>query len=244
VQLTVDIGNSRVKTAIFEEDKMISNQTSNADFVQLIKDLVEENPNIKSIIISTVRASFDTDKIQFSEDIYRIVLNHETALPIQNRYESRETLGNDRLALAVGATVHFPLSNCLVIDSGTCLTMDVINDKNQFLGGTISPGIQLRLNSMHDGTANLPDIEFDHFIPDQIGKNTINGMKSGAVNGLLNEIRGTISTLNKEFDNLKVIITGGDAKLFDNELKSGIFADPNLVLRGLNKILLYNLANS
>lgn len=241
MQLAVDIGNSRIKSALFNNNKLISSQVSDLDAVYVIKNYVDENPEINAIIISSVRKSIDPNLIPIPESIHHIMLDHETPLPIKNNYESPETLGHDRLALAVGATVHSPSCNCLVVDAGTCLTMDIIDDKGQYLGGTISPGIQLRLNSMHSGTANLPEIMFDHVLPEQIGRDTIKCMKSGAVNGLINELRGTIKVLDTQFDNLQIIFTGGDAKIFDNELKSGIFADPNLLLRGLNQILLYNI---
>jgi len=241
VQLAVDIGNSRIKTALFSNDELISNQISDLHDVNLIKSQFDENAGINAIIISSVQKSPHLYFNQIPKNIYTVLLDHETLLPIISQYESPETLGHDRLALAVGATVLCPSSNCLVVDAGTCLTMDIIDEKGHFLGGTISPGVQLRLNSMHKGTANLPEIKFDYTLPEQIGRDTVSCMKSGAVNGLINEFRSTIKVLESQFDNLQIIFTGGDAKIFDKELKSGIFADPNLLLRGLNKILLYNI---
>ena len=244
MQLCVDIGNTLVKTGLFEGFNLIESQVFNEEPVYVIKEIYEQHPEIEAIIISSVRKSLDIELIPIPETIHHILLDDETPLPILNRYESPKTLGRDRIALAVAAAAKFPKQNCLIIDAGTCLTMDIVNEMNEYLGGTISPGIKLRLKSLHDGTANLPLIDFDGLVPEIIGKDTQSCMKSGSVNGMLNEINGAISRFEKEFDSLNIILTGGDSKLFDNELKSGIFADPKMVLRGLNQILLYNIEKS
>jgi type III pantothenate kinase len=243
VQLAVDIGNTRVKCGLFNAHEALEEFVSDKEPVYVIKDIYEQNQGIKAIIISSVRKSVDAELIPIPETIHHVVLDSDTPLPFTNLYKSPKTLGRDRIAAIAGAVVQHPLKNCLVIDVGTCLTMDIVNGKGEYLGGSISPGIKLRLTSMHVGTANLPQIDFDGLLPEQIGTNTEDCMKSGAVNGMLNEIRGTISVLQNQFDGLQVLLTGGDAKLFENELKSGIFANPNLVLQGLNEILLYNIGN-
>ena len=241
MQLIVDIGNTRVKSGLFKGSELISHSISEESVSFVIEDHFNTNPNIEALIISSVGESVEAEDLSIPDSIQHVIFDHKTPLPINNLYESPETLGLDRIALAVGASSRFPNKNCLIVDAGTCLTMDIITDQVDYLGGVISPGIQLRLNSMHNGTANLPDLQHDFSIPKKIGKNTVECMRSGAVNGMLNEISGTINAMKDSFDNLKILLTGGDAELFDNELKSGIFADRNLVLRGLNKILLHNI---
>ena len=244
MQLAVDIGNTRVKCGLFREKELLFSEVSEKEAVYAIKDIYEENPGITAIIISSVRESLDADLIPIPETIHHIILDHETPLPIKIDYGSPETLGHDRIALAVAANAIFPKKNSLVIDAGTCVTYDLISNEGIYLGGSIAPGVSLRLNAMHEGTARLPKVDFDSVEVDSIGKNTVECMKSGAVNGLKNEIIGTISSFEKQFKDLQVLLTGGDIKVFDNELKSGFFADPNLVLRGLNYILLYNVEKS
>lgn len=239
--LSVDIGNSRVKWALFEGRECKHSGVSEEEPVYVIKSLFDQYPEISALILSSVRKDLDVDMMPVPETIHHIILDHETEIPLTNLYQSPKTLGRDRLALAVAATALFPGRNNLVIDAGTCLTMDLVTEKGEFIGGTISPGIKLRLKSMADGTGNLPYIDFKGEEAEQIGKNTKDCMLSGAVNGMLNEVSGTISLMQRQFNRLNILITGGDMKIFDSRLKSDIFADPNLVLRGLNEILLYNL---
>ncbi|MEQ8521822.1 MAG: type III pantothenate kinase, partial [Vicingaceae bacterium] len=163
-------------------------------------------------------------------------------VPIKSLYSSPETLGHDRIALAVAGSEKFPNCNTLIIDIGTCMTMDLVDSSGTYHGGAISPGMELRFRSMHEGTSRLPLVDFaSKKLPDQIGKTTRECMESGVILGMAHEIRGTIKELNKEFEDLKVLLTGGQHHLFEVPLKNSIFADPNLVLRGLNHILLYNL---
>ncbi len=244
MQLAVDIGNTRVKCALFKDRDLISAHVSDKDPVYAIKDVFDHHDNIQAIIISSVREKLDPDLIPIPETIHHVILEHDTPVPIKNKYGSPETLGLDRIALAVSAYSLKRDSNCLVIDCGTCMTMEFINSNGEYLGGSISPGLKMRLRSMHEGTANLPLLEVEKNLPEIIGKSTEESMQNGTINGMLNEIIGAISRYESEFSDLNVLITGGDSELFENELKSGIFADPNLVLRGLNEILLYNIGKS
>lgn len=241
MQLCVDIGNTRVKTGLFKQDELLHHDVSDLEPVYVIKEAFDKNPEIKALIISSVRKELDIDLIPMPETIHHILFDFETLLPIKNLYESKESLGQDRIALAVGAHALFPGENCLIFDAGTCLTMEFINQRSQYLGGSISPGIQMRLDSMHQGTAKLPKILLNKTFKPGLGKNTKDCMMAGAVNGIINEINGAIASFKTKYKDLRVIVTGGDIKIFEKELKSAIFADPNLVLRGLNKILLHNI---
>jgi type III pantothenate kinase len=242
VQLAIDIGNSYVKYALYKGEELLNAQKSDLEPVYLIKQLYEENPDIGAIIISSVRESLDADTIPIPETIHHVILDHETPIPIKNNYKTGETLGRDRIALAVAAAHKFPDKNVAIVDLGTCMTIDVVNKQSEYLGGIISPGLQMRFEAMHKGTANLPLIKFENQkIPKTIGDSTQSCMESGAAHGMFMELIGTINDLKDEFDSLNVMLTGGDYKVFENELKIDIFADPNLVLRGLNQILLFNI---
>lgn len=241
MQLAVDIGNSRVKTGLFNGNDLIKSVVSDKDAVFAIKECFDEHSDIGAIIISSVRKDVDPDLIPIPETIHHVMLDPETPLPIQNDYKSKESLGNDRIAAIVGAWSLFPDTNCLVFDAGTCLTTDFIDSSGHYKGGMISPGIQMRLKAMHEFTANLPLLEYEGEFIGVLGSSTEGCMISGSVNGMLNEVRSTIKFFRDRFEGLKVIASGGDAKHLVGEVKNDIFASPDLVLRGLNKILLHNI---
>ena len=127
----------------------------------------------------------------------------------------------------------------LVIDAGTCITYDLINSKKEYLGGSISPGIQMRYNALHQFTSQLPLLESVDTAM-LTGVNTEESIHSGIINGVFVEIDGIIQRYTNQYPDIKVIVTGGNAKFFDKGLKNTIFAKPNLLMEGLNKILDYN----
>jgi type III pantothenate kinase len=131
----------------------------------------------------------------------------------------------------------------LVVDAGTAITYDVINDRGQYFGGNISPGIHMRYKALHEFTRKLPLIDMIGDYP-QLGRNTRDAIISGVLQGIICEVEGTIDNFSKNFPELRVVITGGDAGFFDKKLKKTIFVVPNLVLLGLNSILQYNLNDS
>jgi type III pantothenate kinase len=174
-----------------------------------------------------------------------LVLDAALAVPIVKAYDTPQTLGADRVAAAVGATTVFPGQDCLVIDMGTCITADIVDRKHRFQGGIISPGLRMRLQAMSQFTARLPlipvsELSIDNW-PSVVGKNTKQAMSSGVLNGMLFEMDGIISRHREQYPDLKVVICGGDASIFESHLKPPIFAVPELVLRGLNRILEYNV---
>jgi type III pantothenate kinase len=134
----------------------------------------------------------------------------------------------------------FPKANCLVVDAGTCITCEFIDSQGKYWGGAISPGLSMRFKAMNTFTARLPLVEpVDN--PPLIGDSTVSSMQSGVIHGVVDELDGAIKRYSEKFDDLKVILTGGDCRFFENKLKASIFAVPELVLRGLNSILLYNI---
>ena len=159
---------------------------------------------------------------------------------MQIKYKTPETLGVDRIAASVGAKAIYKDTDLLVIDIGTCVTFDFINSKNEYLGGAIAPGFQMRFKALNYFTGKLPLVAFDKKQLKLIGNTTESSIISGVYNGMKNEIEGVINDYIIQYETLKVVVTGGDTNLFDLEPKNRIFADEFLVLKGLNEILNYN----
>lgn len=234
-KLIIDQGNTFTKVALFEGERLLKQGVLDS-----VQDVLEWADQSTAVILSSVGKDEEL-KLQL-RDINLLVLTAETAIPIKNRYKSKVTLGKDRLAAVVAATLQFPQHHVLVIDAGTCITFDVINDKKEYLGGSIAPGLQMRLKALNSQTARLPLVELQNTTK-LLGDDTDSSILSGVVNGTLAEIDGLISRYKEQYPNLQVIMTGGDANFFDKGLKNSIFADLNLVLKGLNEILRYNEAN-
>ena len=205
--------------------------------------LKDEHPQLNQAILSSVKP-VDDEILQFlseSFDLF-IELDHETELPIKNLYETPETLGKDRIAAAVGANEFFPNQNLLIIDAGTAITYDLVSEKNEFIGGNISPGLQMRFKALNQFTGKLPLVSYsDEF--QNIGRNTTEAIRAGVQNGILYEIAQTIELFNKNYQNLQIVMTGGDSIFFDKKLNYTIFVHFNITLIGLNRILEYNAKN-
>ena len=232
MKLVIDQGNSFVKIAFFKGKTLIKKE--------IFSDIKQVEPLLdtcQSIIFSSVFQSTLPAFLQHAKSV--IHFSNQTSLPISHVYKSPQTLGVDRLAAVVGATVLFPNQNVLTIDAGTCITYDFINDKACYLGGSISPGVQIRYKSLHHFTAKLPLLSTAKK-PELIGEDTQKAIHSGVINGLIGEIDGIIDRYKNSYHDLKVLLTGGDVNIFDKELKNSIFASPDLVLIGLNEILDYN----
>ena len=202
--------------------------------------LKEEHPQLKQVILSSVKPYDEKLKRVLSEEFDQFIeLDHHTALPIGNLYETPETLGKDRIAAAVGANELFPDQNLLIIDAGTAITYDLVSEKNQFIGGNISPGLEMRFKALNHFTGKLPLVNYsDDFEP--VGRNTIDAIRAGVQNGILFEIAQTIDLFNRNYQNLHIIMTGGDSYFFDKKLNYSIFVNFNLTLIGLNRILEHN----
>ena len=202
--------------------------------------LQEEHPLLKNVILSSVKApSPEVIKTLQNKCEIFIELDAHTPLPIENRYSTKNTLGKDRIAAAVGAFDLFPGKNLLVIDAGTALTYDIVNQSGQYLGGNISPGLDMRFMALHQFTGELPLVkqgQIDKFY----GTSTEEAIRGGVQNGIIFEVDSTINAFKDYYTNLQVIITGGNADFFDKKLKNSFFVHLNLIALGLNRILEYN----
>lgn len=238
-QISIDIGNTLSKVGIFEGELLLNNVTFKNEDLIGIKEYVLDK-QAEYIILSSVAKSSD-ELVTILKDLAPIILlSHETPLPFSNNYKTPQTLGMDRVAGIAGALHFYPKTNCLVIDAGTCITYDFVSKQGIYKGGSISPGLHMRLKAMHEYTGKLPLLDYE-VIEDWIGKDTQTSMLTGVIWGMVNEINGFITRYDEAFGDLKVIITGGDAPKFVKHLKNNVFAEPNLLLFGLNKILKINV---
>jgi type III pantothenate kinase len=240
MNLIVDVGNTFVKFAIFKNDKLIHKTSFElSEFKKQYKALKKEFPKLKHAIISSVGRLSEKQIDSIEDDLKTHELNHKTKVPFKNSYKTPKTLGVDRIALASASVNQFPDNNVLIIDAGSCITYDFVTDKNEYLGGAISPGIRLRYQALHNLTANLPLLEKDQ--PKTIvGNTTESSIHSGVVYGVIKEIDGVVDQYQLKYSELTVILTGGDAKFLSNQLKNSIFANSNFLLEGLNFILDFN----
>ena len=240
MNLIIDVGNTRVKFAVFQKNELIWKTIfEHSDFKKQFKNVKKQFPKLQNAIISSVGNLNNNDFDVLKGSIGYIELTSETKVPFQNKYSTPDTLGVDRIALVSASVFHYPDANALIIDAGTCITYDFITDKNEYLGGAISPGIRLRYKSLNNLTANLPLLDTE--VPEQvIGNSTNTSIHSGVVNGVVYEIDGVINSYLTKYPDLTVILTGGDAKMLSNQLKSSIFATSDFLLEGLNYILEFN----
>lgn len=238
MQLCIDIGNTRVKTGVFEHSEIIFTERRQ-DFDLSFQQHLLEKYAIEGVIISSTRAD-DAEVLAFLKSRPdTLQLDHQTRLPIQLQYKTPETFGKDRLAAAVACHALFPGEACIFIDAGTCITTNVVDENGTFLGGNISPGIQMRLKAMHLLTGKLPLAEMKYH-DEVLGQDTTMALQNGAVRGAIYEISSFLDRCGDKFPSARIVLTGGDAIMFAKHLKIKIFANPNLVLLGLNEILRFN----
>ncbi len=237
--LILDFGNTFYKAAVFEQGNLIHKFSGKKCVPSDLEGLKSRFPNLKKALFSTV-VELDKELIDYLfVEFQTFELSELTPIPIKNLYKTPHTLGKDRLAAAVGASQLFPNKNLLVIDAGSTITYEVITSDG-YLGGGISPGIAMRFKALHQFTGKLPFISPSENLANLIGQNTEEAILSGVLNGVLAEVDGIINRYKKDYPDIFVIITGGDLKHFDKNLKNNIFAAENLVLQGLNFILKYN----
>jgi type III pantothenate kinase len=239
MNLIIDIGNTVAKVAVFKNKDIVevfydSNQTLDS-LPGICAEYAVEKAIVATVIDLNERVSARLE--QLSVPLLR--LNEKTSLPVDNLYETPETLGYDRMAAVVGAYEQFPGKDILVIDAGTCITYEFIDAAGRYHGGNISPGVQMRFKALHEFTGRLPLVcREGRRLP--LGKDTDTAMREGVLKGMEYEISGYIMAMKHKYPELLVFLTGGDEFSFDTNLKSIIFADRFLVLKGLNRILNYN----
>ncbi|MGO3182629.1 MAG: type III pantothenate kinase [Aequorivita sp.] len=240
MNLVIDVGNTLVKLGVFDLEVLKHRTTCiNKDILRTLDEIAEAFPSIENSIVSSVSYLTENQLLKLQQRFPVINLTHQTKVPFINKYATPETLGIDRIALVSAAAAQYPNKNVLIIDAGTCITYDFLTSEKKYLGGAISPGIILRYRSLHTFTAKLPLLDASNPI-DVIGNSTPTAIHSGVVNGILYEIDGFIEDYKNKWNDLTVILTGGDAHFLRDSLKNDIFANSNFLLEGLNHILEYN----
>ncbi|MEO1013506.1 MAG: type III pantothenate kinase [Bacteroidota bacterium] len=236
----IDAGNTSTKLAVFDRGILRFQKTAQVGKEALeIKEICDLYPDMAHAIISNVGQLDRTIMAVLSVFCQVHELGPRSKKPFKNSYATPNTLGADRMALAAAAFYNNPKGNSLVIDAGTCITYDMVNDYGEYLGGAISPGLNMRYRAMHAQTSNLPLLQPLEPM-DIIGNSTENSMHSGVIFGAAKELDGIIDEYHLRFKDLTVILTGGDAQFLSNRLKNTIFADSNFLLKGLNHLLEYN----
>ena len=248
MNLCIDQGNSRTKVALMtDEGKMINHfiykQFSSAD-VERLFELYDITDSIISSVVNIEAAVVNT---LHRRSQHFVLFDHMTPVPIINRYETPQTLGQDRLAAAVGAKSICPDENLLIIDAGSALTYDFVSEQGEYMGGNIAPGLKMRFTMLHRMTKKLPLVEVDEneLIP-LFGKSTRDAIAAGVIRGVAYEVKGYMRTLREKMPHFKTFLTGGNAPFVLNNVRKSqtekreIQYEKNLVLIGLNTILVHN----
>jgi type III pantothenate kinase len=241
INLCIDWGNTHIKAAIFDNDVLQKQFIfSEEAALEKVSGILDAHNPVKAILCSVVHHAGEVMHLLKSKIKAVVHLDSYTRLPINNAYLSGDTLGPDRIALVCGAHATFPEKNNLVMSLGTCITYNLMQKNKTFRGGAISPGLHMRLKAMHTFTDKLPDIGLEGELL-LLGYDTPSCMRSGAVFGMACELDGMIKEYESQYPDFNAILTGGDAPYFASKIKSKIFADPDLLLKGLNLILNYNV---
>lgn len=240
LNLCIDWGNTLVKAALFEKGELTSTFSFTAqDAHSRLVDLLDEHKPSYAIISSVSSKSAEIEEMLATRVKRFVQMNSRTPLPIMNAYSS-DNVGADRLAMAVGAHHVYPGKNNLVVCLGTCITYNFVQNTRTFRGGAISPGLHMRLRAMHEFTDKLPDVSLNGETL-LLGYDTETCMRSGAVFGIVSEIDGMVKEFAAKYPDFNAVLTGGDMPYFEGKLKCEIFADPDIILKGLNIILKHNV---
>ena len=229
-----DFGNTRKKLAIFHGAELKEAVVLTDDSIDKVRSLIETYKPAKSILSSVIEHDPALEDLLMSATQFH-KLNHLTKVSFTTPVGKPETIGADRLALAAAAVHYYPDKNNLVIGLGTCITYNFINKYHEFVGGAISPGLEMRLKALNHYTAKLPLVKADSNIP-LIGYDTNTNILTGVVMGMAKEIDGFIEAYKEKFRNFNALLTGGDIVYLASHLKNKIFADPDLIFKGLYAI--------
>lgn len=241
VNLVIDIGNTFAKIAIFNNRDLKDIRITERLNVEVIHDFIQPY-QIDHAIVSSVKENADVYEKYLKTRCNFMRFTSTLSSSIDNQYKTPQTLGLDRLAAIIAAQALYPETNCLAIDAGTCITYDFVDSKRKYSGGVIAPGIRMRLKSMNAFTERLPLVEFDEEFNEAIGHDTRESLLAGALKGSVHEMHGFINDYFTKWQDLRVLMCGGDANFFVRQLKNSIFAriikpEPNLVLIGLNEVI-------
>jgi type III pantothenate kinase len=242
ISLIIDAGNTYIKVKCFDDDKIVDaglflDELEAQNFISTHNSMSK----IRRCIVSDVRDLNKSFTNFLQNNFNTIFFSHTVKLPITLNYKTPETLGKDRIAAVCGAAVLFPRKSILIIDAGTAITYDILTAENLYLGGNISPGLQIRFKALNTFTGKLPLVHINKERQNLFGETTEEAIRSGVLNGMIYEIDGFINDFKTQYSDLLIVFTGGDCFFFEKLLKNRIFAEPNLTAIGLNKILELNV---
>ncbi len=237
--MVIDIGNTVAKLAAFDVTGLLEVVYDSNQTLERLPDFCQKYAFEKAIVVAVIDLNAIVEKRLSALPFSLLRLGHKTYLPLKNLYGTPQTLGYDRIAAAVGAYDCFPGRDLLIIDAGTCITYEFVTAAGCYIGGNISPGMQMRFKALHQFTGKLPLVSVEGRM-EAIGKDTETAIRAGVLKGMEYEIAGYIRAMKHKYPELLVFLTGGDDFSFDTNLKNIIFADKFLVLKGLNRILNYN----
>ncbi|MGV3698064.1 type III pantothenate kinase [Flavobacterium sp.] len=238
--LTIDVGNTRIKAAVFEQNTIIEIFIfTKEELLNQVNFIFEKFKKIENLTVASVGNIEKEVFLSLKDKVNVHFISRENHFPFTNQYSTPATLGIDRMVLAAGAVLKYPNQNRLVIDAGTCITYDFIDENDNYLGGAITPGIRLRYTTLNDYTAKLPLLSKKE-PADFIGNSTHESIHSGVINGVALEIDGFIELYKTRYAKFIIILTGGDAEFLAKRLKNTIFANSNFLLESLNQTFQYN----
>lgn len=244
MNLVIDIGNTRTKYAVFNKSEEIFFTSTPKFELKEIHAIIRKIPATEQCILSAT-GNIEPSEIESLRKQFKVFLklDHNVPMPFKSLYKTPETLGLDRLAAISAAQLLYRGKNVLIIDAGTAITFDFKNANDEFIGGNISPGLEMRFKALNYYTEKLPLVKSDNKFS-LLGLNTIEAITNGVQNGIIHEINGIIRELDTIYEDLTVLLTGGDVQFFEIKLKRTIFVVQNLICIGLNYILNYNVENS
>ena len=234
-----DFGNTRRKCAIFKDGKLFQEVIISTNEINDIQSLIDQYKPTHAILSSVIIHNPEIESLLSKHTTFHL-LNHTSKLPIHIPISNADTIGSDRLALAIAATTLFPQKHNLVISLGSCITYNFINKYHSFMGGSISPGMAMRFKALNTFTAKLPKVQAEENYP-LLGYNTKTNILSGVLEGMAKEIDGIIGRYQNKYNNLNILANGGDIVFLAPHLENKIFVDPYLIYKGLYAINEYNL---
>jgi type III pantothenate kinase len=246
--LCIDLGNTRSKIGVFDNKGILLHTQAFAHLNPDTLNQLSTQYSIAQVMLSSVANDAELKKyLNQQSNLQWLELTHQTPLPFQNLYGSPQTLGKDRLAAVAGAHYLYAQTNVLVIDAGTCIKFDAIDQQARYYGGSIAPGIAMKLKALHAFTDRLPLLNYDTQahnpqLPALIGNNTPNALLSGVINGTIAECAGMIAQYQNIYNPLTILITGGDAPLLQHTLQNKYYTAPHLLLYGLYHLFSYQLS--
>jgi type III pantothenate kinase len=238
ITLCFDFGNTRKKCAVFQNRDFVEEVVLEDESEAVVNRLLEKYQPQKSILSSVINHNPAMEELLAAKTRFH-KLGHTSRLPFSTPVGKPETIGTDRLAICAASVDLFPGKHNLAIALGTCITYNYINNRHEFLGGSISPGMHMRFRAMHEQTALLPMVKPEAYFP-LIGYDTKTNLLSGVIFGMAKEIDGIIDAYALKYSNFNVLLTGGDLGFFVPHLKNRIFADPYLIYKGLYAISEHN----